>query len=148
MEKIAASINLHGVARLAADRRQIAARAIRQRKKRQGTPIQANMDVKDADYFQQLLELKKAYRITGFSCEQTGPWERTLENPISLIFGRYIELIEIPSDGFLEHYFNFASYNELPARLNVINSILDVYKPLTGSTHRVMLQQTVSDEEQ
>ncbi|GJZ65733.1 hypothetical protein Tco_0622429 [Tanacetum coccineum] len=25
-----------------------------------------------------------AYRISGFSCEQTAPWERTLENPTSL----------------------------------------------------------------
>ncbi|GJX82942.1 DNA helicase [Tanacetum coccineum] len=63
-----------------------------------------------------LLQLHKAYRISGFSCEQTRPWEQTLENSTSLIFGRYIDLQEIPNDGFPEHYFNFASYNELPAR--------------------------------
>ncbi|GJZ34164.1 hypothetical protein Tco_0579600 [Tanacetum coccineum] len=89
-----------------------------------GNPIQANMDIKDADYFHRLLHLKKAYRITGFSCEQTGPRERTLENPTSLIFRRYIDLIEIPNDGFPEPYFNFASYNELPARADVIIAIL------------------------
>ncbi|GJX74685.1 retrotransposon protein, putative, ty1-copia subclass [Tanacetum coccineum] len=38
----------------------------------QGTAIQANMDVKDADYFNQLLQNHRAYRISGFSCEQTG----------------------------------------------------------------------------
>ncbi|GKB68753.1 DNA helicase [Tanacetum coccineum] len=92
-----------------------------------GTPIQANMDIKYADYFHQLLQLKKAYRITGFSCEQRGPWERTLENPTSHIFGRYIELIEIPNDGFPEHYFNFASYNELPARADIRNLVLTNY---------------------
>nr|GEW39822.1 nucleic acid-binding, OB-fold protein [Tanacetum cinerariifolium] len=52
-----------------------------------GTAIQANMDVKDADYFNQLLQNHKVYRISGFSCEQTCHWERTLQNPTSLIFG-------------------------------------------------------------
>ncbi|GKA14459.1 hypothetical protein Tco_0694105 [Tanacetum coccineum] len=89
-----------------------------------GTPIQANMDIKDADYFHQLFQLKKAYRITGFSCEQTGAWDRTLENPTSLIFGRHVDLIELPNDGFPEYYFNFASYNELPARADGRNVIL------------------------
>nr|GEV27545.1 hypothetical protein [Tanacetum cinerariifolium] len=57
---------------------------------KQGTPIQANMDVKDTDYFDQLLQHCRAYRISGFSCEQTGLWERTLDNPTSLIFGRKV----------------------------------------------------------
>ncbi|GKA46565.1 DNA helicase [Tanacetum coccineum] len=68
-----------------------------------------------------------AYRISGFSCEQIGPWERTLENPTYLIFGRFIDLQEISNDGFLEHYFNFATYNELPARVDVKNAILTDY---------------------
>ncbi|GKA30240.1 hypothetical protein Tco_0716545 [Tanacetum coccineum] len=93
-----------------------------------GTPIQANMDIKDADYFHQLFQLKKAYRIIGFSCEQTGAWDRTLENPTSLIFGRHVDLIELPNDGFPEHYFNFASYNELPARADGRNIPLAAYK--------------------
>ncbi|GKC55659.1 DNA helicase [Tanacetum coccineum] len=37
----------------------------------QGAPIQENIDVKDADYFDQLLQLHKANKILGFSCEQT-----------------------------------------------------------------------------
>nr|GEX00948.1 DNA helicase [Tanacetum cinerariifolium] len=36
---------------------------------RQGTPIQANMGLLDAEYFDQLLQLQKAYQFTGFSCE-------------------------------------------------------------------------------
>ncbi|GJT02293.1 DNA helicase [Tanacetum coccineum] len=91
---------------------------------RQGTPIQANMDAQDTNYFDHLLQLHSAYRITGFSCEQTGPWERTLENPTSLTFGKFITLQEIPNDNFPEHYFNFISYNELPTKLNVRNSVL------------------------
>ncbi|GKE20017.1 nucleic acid-binding, OB-fold protein [Tanacetum coccineum] len=104
---------------------------------KQGTPIQANMDVKDTEYFDQLLQLKKAYRISGFSCEQTGVWERTLENPTSLIFERFIDLLEISNDGFPEHYFNFASYNELPARTDVRNSILTDYVGCMQAVNRI-----------
>nr|GEU30627.1 zinc knuckle CX2CX4HX4C [Tanacetum cinerariifolium] len=89
-------------------------------------PIQRNIDVKDADYFNQLLQHRKAYRIFSFSYDQTGLWEGTLDNPISLIFGRFIDVKEIPSDDYPEHYFNFASYNELPARPNMKHTILTV----------------------
>ncbi|GJR43766.1 DNA helicase [Tanacetum coccineum] len=92
--------------------------------KQQGTPIRANMDAKDTEYFEQLLQLHSAYRITGFSCEQTIPWERTLDNQTSLTFGKFISLQEIPNDDFPQHYFNFAAYNELPAKVNVKNTVL------------------------
>nr|GEZ79714.1 hypothetical protein [Tanacetum cinerariifolium] len=94
---------------------------------KQGTPIQANIDVKDIAYFDRLLQLHKAYRISRFSCEQTGLWERTLDNPTSLIFGRFIQLEEVPGEDFPEQYFNFASYNELAARADVKNAILTDY---------------------
>nr|GEY47027.1 hypothetical protein [Tanacetum cinerariifolium] len=79
------------------------------------------MDVKDTDYFDKLLQHCRAYRISEFSCEQTGLWERTLDNPTSLIFDRRTR---IPSDDYPKHYYNFASYNELPARADVRNAIL------------------------
>ncbi|GJZ69210.1 DNA helicase [Tanacetum coccineum] len=82
------------------------------------------MDAKDTEYFEQLLQLHNAYRITGFSCEQTVPWERTLDNPISLTFGKFITLQQIPNADFPEHYFNFAVYNELPAKVKVKNPVL------------------------
>ncbi|GKG17070.1 hypothetical protein Tco_0362027, partial [Tanacetum coccineum] len=63
-------------------------------------------------------------RQTSFSCEQTAPWERTLDNPTSLTFGKFITVQEIPNDNFLEHYFNFISYNELPTKLNVRDPVL------------------------
>ncbi|GJZ46103.1 DNA helicase [Tanacetum coccineum] len=92
-----------------------------------GTPIQANMDAKDTEYFDQLLELHAAYRIAGFNCEHTLPWERTLDNPTSLTFGKFISLQEIPNNDFPEHYFNFSSYNELPAKLHIRNPVLTDY---------------------
>ncbi|GJV69689.1 hypothetical protein Tco_1485198 [Tanacetum coccineum] len=82
------------------------------------------MDVKDADYFNQLLQIHRAYKISGFSYEQTRQWERTFQNPTSLIFGKFIDLQEISNVGFPKHYFNFAAYNELPTRANVKNEIL------------------------
>ncbi|GJY99142.1 DNA helicase [Tanacetum coccineum] len=96
---------------------------------KQGTPIQANMGVEDAEYFDQLLELHTAYRISDFSCDKTSPWERTLENDTSLIFGKYIQLHNIPNDDFPEHYFNFAAYNELARRANVKNAVVTVERP-------------------
>ncbi|GJX00443.1 hypothetical protein Tco_0184356, partial [Tanacetum coccineum] len=83
-------------------------------------------DVQDTEYFNQLLRIKRAYRISGFSCEQTGPWERTLQNYTSLILGRFTNLQEISNVGFPEHY-NFAAYNELQATANVKNAILTDY---------------------
>ncbi|GJW54992.1 hypothetical protein Tco_0099077 [Tanacetum coccineum] len=44
-----------------------------------GHAIQANMDVKNSDYFSQLLPLENAYRISE-------------DNKTSLIFGRYIQV--------------------------------------------------------
>ncbi|GKC54693.1 hypothetical protein Tco_1077438 [Tanacetum coccineum] len=96
-------------------------------KSKYGPPIQANTDVQDAEYFNQLLRINRAYRISGFSCEHTGPWERTLQNCTSFIFGRFTNLQEISNVGFPEHYFNFAAYNELQETTNVKNAILTDY---------------------
>ncbi|GKB60103.1 retrotransposon protein, putative, ty1-copia subclass, partial [Tanacetum coccineum] len=96
---------------------------------KQGTPIQANMGVEDAEYFDQLLELHTAYIISDFSYDKTSPWERTLENDTSLIFGKYIQLYNIPNDDFPEHYFNFAAYNELARLASVKNTVV------TGTTN-------------
>ncbi|GJX61955.1 hypothetical protein Tco_0294855, partial [Tanacetum coccineum] len=85
---------------------------------KQGTPIQANMDVKDADYFDQLLQHRKAYRISGFSCEQTGLWERTLDNPTSLIF-------------------QFCFLQRVPARTNVNHTILTDYVSRIQAVSRI-----------
>ncbi|GKE02020.1 DNA helicase [Tanacetum coccineum] len=78
---------------------------------KQGTPIQANMDAKDTEYFDQLLELHAAYRIASFNCEHTLPWERTLDNPTSLTFRKFISLQEIPN-------------NDFPEKLHIRNPVL------------------------
>nr|GEX96499.1 DNA helicase [Tanacetum cinerariifolium] len=103
---------------------------------RQGTSVQANMGLRDVEYFDQLLQLKKAYRFIGFSCEPTDSWERTLPTEITLIFGRYLQAEEIATTDFPEHYFNFAAYNELSDRLAAKNPILTGRQlSATSATH-------------
>ncbi|GKB99945.1 hypothetical protein Tco_0986082, partial [Tanacetum coccineum] len=43
----------------------------------------------------------------------------------------YLQAHEISNHGFLEHYFNFAAYNELPRRANVKNVVLTVMLCIT-----------------
>ncbi|GKC54226.1 hypothetical protein Tco_1076971, partial [Tanacetum coccineum] len=90
----------------------------------EGTPIQANSDVQDTKYFDQLLQLGTTYMISGFSYEKTPSWERTLQNNTSLIFGKYLQAYNIPNDNFPLHYFNFAAYNDLAGRANVKDAVL------------------------
>nr|GEZ91001.1 nucleic acid-binding, OB-fold protein [Tanacetum cinerariifolium] len=75
--------------------------------------------------------------------------ERTLENPTSLIFGRYIDLIEILNDGFPEHYFNFASYNELSARADVriviLTAVSRVHTSGDATTNRIRRRIDIQD---
>ncbi|GJY77411.1 hypothetical protein Tco_0482527, partial [Tanacetum coccineum] len=41
---------------------------------KEGYAIQANMDVQDTAYFNRCVELNNAYRILGFSCQETKKW--------------------------------------------------------------------------
>ncbi|GJW04927.1 hypothetical protein Tco_1563783 [Tanacetum coccineum] len=83
------------------------------------------MDVKNTDYFDHLLRLHKAYRISDFGCEETdtwektldNTWEKTLDNDTSLIFEKLINTQQISNNSFPEHYFDFATYNELAHEL-------------------------------
>nr|GEU60755.1 DNA helicase [Tanacetum cinerariifolium] len=85
----------------------------------EGNAIQANMDLKDTDYFNQPMQLNNASRISCFMCTHTKTWDRTLPNDITLIFGRYTSFIPIPNDNFPEHFFNFIAYNEVDAHADI-----------------------------
>ncbi|GKD60085.1 DNA helicase [Tanacetum coccineum] len=52
---------------------------------------------------------------------------RTLRNDTSLIFGKYLQVNNIPNDYFPQHYFDFAAYNELADRANVRDAVLTDY---------------------
>lgn len=99
----------------------------------QGDVVQANMDFKDMNYFDQLLEQHSAYKISNFYCEHTSKWQQTLPNPTSLRFGKFTKFENIPCDGFPVHHFRFLSYNQLFERF-VRDPILTDY---IGSIQRV-----------
>ncbi|GJZ29210.1 DNA helicase [Tanacetum coccineum] len=79
---------------------------------------------------QLLPKLGATYIISGFSCQKTPTWERTLQNDTSLICGRYLQVHNIPNDNFPHHYFDFVAYNELAGRANVRDAVLTVREVL------------------
>ncbi|GJV34111.1 DNA helicase [Tanacetum coccineum] len=101
---------------------------------KQGNAIQANMDLKDTEYFNDLLQLNHAYMISQFRCTPTKAWDRTLPNDITLTFGKYTSIVPISNANFPEHYFNFIAYNEVDQRANKSGSPLTDY---IGCIYRV-----------
>ncbi|PWA64694.1 replication protein A 70 kDa DNA-binding subunit [Artemisia annua] len=85
---------------------------------KQADAIQANINVDDINHFKKILVPGKTYRISGFTCTDTDSWQQTLANPTSLSFSRFFTAFDDIEDvGFPDHYFDFASYNELSDRV-------------------------------
>ncbi|GJX43991.1 DNA helicase [Tanacetum coccineum] len=80
---------------------------------RENNAIHANMDINNINYFNPLLKLNAVYRFSHFICEKTNPYHQTLENPISLKFGKIttFEVLTGKESKFLEHHFEFIAYN-------------------------------------
>ena len=57
------------------------------------------------------------YRIEGFGFEKTENWGKTLDNDITLCFGKHTQIELLPDDNYPYHYFKFAAYNEFGPRL-------------------------------
>ncbi|GKC10500.1 hypothetical protein Tco_1007282, partial [Tanacetum coccineum] len=49
------------------------------------------MDLKDTEYFNELLQLNNAYRISRFGCTDTKKWQRTVDNKTTLDISIYSE---------------------------------------------------------
>ncbi|GJV30357.1 DNA helicase [Tanacetum coccineum] len=86
---------------------------------RENTAVQANMDLKNLNQFDQTLKLKTVYRISNFICENTKPYQQTLGNKISLKFGKITSFQVLPGkeSEFPEHHFELISYNQLSSRV-------------------------------
>ncbi|GKE03641.1 nucleic acid-binding, OB-fold protein, partial [Tanacetum coccineum] len=86
---------------------------------RENTAVQANMDLKNLNQFDQMLKLKTVYRISNFICENTKPYQQTLGNKISLKFGKITSFQVLPGkeSEFPEHHFELISYNQLSSRV-------------------------------
>ena len=79
--------------------------------------------------FDSKLQVNGCYRIQSYGCKKTDKWQRTLENDITLLFGKYTKVTEIQDTGFPAYYFNFAAYNQVGYRADSRESIL------TGINH-------------
>ena len=64
------------------------------------------------------------YKIQGFGFEKTDKWGKTLDNDITLCFGKHTQVEPLQDDDYPYHYFNFAAYNELDRRLENKNPVL------------------------
>ncbi|GJU73232.1 nucleic acid-binding, OB-fold protein [Tanacetum coccineum] len=86
---------------------------------RENNAIQATMDINNIDYFSQLLQPHAAYRISNFICERTKPYQQTLENQITLRFGKITLFEPLPGkeSEFPDHHFELISYYQLPSRV-------------------------------
>ncbi|PWA88045.1 nucleic acid-binding, OB-fold protein [Artemisia annua] len=101
---------------------------------KKGSAIQANSDLKEKERFERDLQINCVYRIQGFGYEKTDSWGKTLDNDITLCFGKYTQVDLLKEDEYPYHYFNFAAYNELGCRLEKKNPILTDY---IGYIHNV-----------
>ncbi|GKE50464.1 nucleic acid-binding, OB-fold protein, partial [Tanacetum coccineum] len=86
---------------------------------RENNAVQANMDVRKTEYFNSKLKLNTVYRISNFICENTKPYQQTLQNSISLKFGKITTFEVLPGkeSEFPNHHFELISYNQLPSRV-------------------------------
>ncbi|PWA54050.1 hypothetical protein CTI12_AA386660 [Artemisia annua] len=101
---------------------------------KQGGAIQANVQIWDIKQFDAKLQVNTCYRIQAYGCKKTDKWQRTLENDITLLFGRYTQVTEIQDTGFPNHYFNFAAYNQVGQRADSRDSILTDYIGIVRDT--------------
>ncbi|PWA40736.1 hypothetical protein CTI12_AA556890 [Artemisia annua] len=94
---------------------------------KKGSAIQANADLKEKERFERDLQINSVYKIQGFGFEKTDSWGKTLDNDFTLCFGKYTQIDLLQDNHFPYHYFNFAAFNELNARLEKKNPILTDY---------------------
>ena len=90
----------------------------------QGNATHANIDVRDMRQFETTLQVNSCYRISRFGCKTTENWQRTLANDTTLLLGRFTNVTPLQGNGFPNHYFRFAAYNELGGRVESRESIL------------------------
>ncbi|PWA59297.1 nucleic acid-binding, OB-fold protein [Artemisia annua] len=101
---------------------------------KKGSAIQANADLKEKERFQHDLQINCVYRIQGFGFEKTDSWGKTLDNDMTLCFGKHTQIDPLKDNDYPYHYFSFAAYNELGGRLEKKNPILTDY---IGYIHNV-----------
>ena len=56
---------------------------------------------------------------------------QVVPHALSLVFGTYTNIHEIPDDGFPSHYFNFRQHRELYSKINVKEGLLTGMQKIT-----------------
>ncbi|PWA86495.1 hypothetical protein CTI12_AA140740 [Artemisia annua] len=116
---------------------------------RMGSAIQANVQLWDMRQFDTALQVGSCYKIERFGCKNSDNWQRTLNNPITLLFGRYTLVTPTENEGFADHYFDFISYNEVAQRadtrdyaltdyIGIIRSIGHIRESGDSTTNRIL----------
>ena len=90
----------------------------------QGGAIQGNVSLREKTKFDALLQTNKTYKITGFGFQPAKTWMQTVPHSLSLVFGTYTDIKDIPDAGFPEHYFNFSYYRDLYSKVDVKEGLL------------------------
>ena len=80
--------------------------------------------MKEKERFERDLQINCVYRIQGFGFQKTDGWGKTLDNDMTLCFGKHTQTDLLQDDDYPYHYFKFAAYNELGGRLERKNPIL------------------------
>ena len=93
----------------------------------QGGAIQAIVNLRDKTKFDARLQINKTCKITGFGFQPAKPYMQAVPHRLSLVFGTYTDIKDIPDTGFPEHYFNFSSHRELYQKVDAKEG------PLTGN---------------
>ncbi|PWA44861.1 nucleic acid-binding, OB-fold protein [Artemisia annua] len=100
---------------------------------KKGSAIQANADLKEKECFERDLQINTLYKIQGFGFEKADGWGKTLDNDFTFCFGKYTQIDLSKDNDFPYHYFNFAAFNELNARLEKKNPILTAFSPYNNN---------------
>ena len=82
------------------------------------------MNIREKNKFNALLQIDKTYKITGFGFEDAKKWMQVVPHSLSLVFGTYTDIKEIPDAGFPSHYFNFTQYRDLYSKIDVKEGLL------------------------
>lgn len=90
----------------------------------QGDAIHANINLREKNKFDALLQMDKTYKITGFGFQPAKPYMQVVPHSLSLVFGTYTDVKDIPDTGFPKHYFNFSTHRDLYSKIDVKEGLL------------------------
>lgn len=82
------------------------------------------MNLREKAKFDALLQINKTYIITGFGFQPAKTWMQVVPHSLSLVFGTYTDIKDIPDTGFRDHYFNFSYYRDLYLKVDEKEGLL------------------------